>query len=47
VGKLADRLKMEIKDLRQRKQDLEAQLDQLDAELAHSREFSPEIVKAS
>ncbi len=47
VGKLADRLKMEIKDLRQRKQDLEAQLDQLESKLDHSSELSPEIVKAS
>ena len=47
VGKLADRLKMEIKALKERKGMLEIQVDQLEAKLAHSSELSPEIVKAS
>ena len=47
VGKLADRLKMEIKALKERKGMLEIQVDQLEAKLAHSNELSPEIVKAS
>ena len=47
VGKLADRLKMEIKDLKERKGLLEIQVDQLEAKLDHSSELSPEIVKAS
>ena len=47
IGKLADRLKMEIKDLKERKGMLEIQVDQLETKLAHSRELSPEIVKAS
>jgi len=47
VGKLADRLKMEIKDLRKRKLDLETQVDQLEAALAHSGPLSPETVKVS
>jgi len=42
VGKLADRLKMEIKELKGGKLDLESQIDQLEAELAHSSELSPE-----
>ena len=47
VGKLADRLKMEIKALKERKGMLEIQVDQLKTKLAHSSELSPEIVKAS
>ncbi len=47
VGKLADRLKMEIKDLKERKGMLEIQVDQLETKLALSRGLSPEIVKAS
>ena len=47
VGKLADRLKMEIKDLRQQKRDLGTQIDQLEAKLAHSSALSPETVKVS
>ncbi len=47
VGKLADRLKIEVKDLRQRKGDLETQIDQLEAKLAHSSELTPEAVKVS
>ncbi len=47
VGKLADRLKLEIKDLRQRKGDLETQIDHLEAELAHSSALSRDTVKAS
>ena len=47
VGKLADRLKMEIKALKERKGMLEIQVDQLETKLAHSSELSPEIVKAS
>ena len=47
VGKLADRLKLEIKDLRQRKLDLETQVDQLEAQLGHSSQLSPETAKAS
>ncbi len=47
VGKLADRLKLEIKDLRQRKLDLETQVDQLKTQLAHSSPLSPEAAKAS
>ncbi|MEE8462138.1 MAG: hypothetical protein V3S50_08450, partial [Acidobacteriota bacterium] len=47
VGKLADRLKMEIKALKERKGMLEIQVDQLEAKLAHSSELSPAIVKAS
>ena len=47
VGKLADRLKMEIKELKGRKRDLETQMDQLEAELAQRSEVSPEAVKVS
>ncbi|MCH8319577.1 MAG: bZIP transcription factor [Acidobacteria bacterium] len=47
VGKLADRLKMEIKELKGRKRDLETQIDQLEAELAQRSEVSPEAVKVS
>ena len=47
VGKLADRLKMEIKALKERKGMLEIQVDELKTQLAHSSELSPEIVKAS
>ncbi len=36
VGKLADRLKMEIKMLKGRKRDLETQIEQLEVKLAHS-----------
>ncbi len=34
VGKLADRLKMEIKELKGRKRDLEAQIDHMEEQLA-------------
>ena len=47
VGKLADRLKMEIKELKGRKRHLETQIDQLEAGLTHSRELSPETVEVS
>ena len=47
VGKLADRLKMEIQVLKGRKRDLETQVEQLEAELAHSNELSPGTVKVS
>jgi len=38
---------LEIKDLRQRKLDLETQVDQLKTQLAHSSPLSPEAAKAS
>ena len=47
VGKLADRLKMEIQVLKGRKRHLETQVEQLEAELAHSNELSPGTVKVS
>ena len=47
VGKLADRLKMEIQVLKGRKRDLETQVEQLEAKLAHSNELSPGTVKVS
>ncbi len=47
VGKLADRLKMEIKLLKERKRDLETQVDHLEAKLAHSSELSTETVRVS
>ncbi len=47
VGKLADRLKLEIKNLRQQKRDLETQIDKLETGLTHSRELSPKAVEVS
>ncbi len=47
VGKLAERLKTEIKVLKERKGILELQVDQLESQLAHSRQLSPETAKAS
>lgn len=47
VGKLADRLKTEIQVLKERKGILELQVDQLEAQLAHSSQLSPETAKAS
>ena len=47
VGKLADRLKTEIQVLKERKGILEIQVDQLEAQLAHSSQLSPETAKAS
>ncbi|MFB3141287.1 MAG: hypothetical protein ACE1Z2_00615 [Acidobacteriota bacterium] len=47
VGKLAERLKTEIKVLKERKGILEIQVDQLEAQLAHSSELSSETAKAS
>jgi len=47
VGKLAERLKTEIKVLKERKRDLETQIDRLETELAHQGEMSPETVKVS
>ncbi len=47
VGKLADRLKMEVKELKGGKRDLESQIDQLEAELAHSSELSRKTVEVS
>ncbi|MCH8016733.1 MAG: hypothetical protein IH917_08935 [Acidobacteria bacterium] len=47
VGKLADRLKTEIQVLKERKGILELQVDQLESQLAHSSQLSPETAKAS
>ncbi len=47
VGKLAERLKTEIQVLKERKGILEIQVDQLEAQLAHSSELSSETAKAS
>ena len=47
VGKLAERLKMEIKMLKERKRELETQVDHLEAQLAHSSAFSPETARVS
>jgi len=47
VGKLAERLKTEIQVLKERKGILEIQVDQLEAQLAHSSQLSPETAKAS
>ena len=47
VGKLADRLKTEIQLLKERKGILELQVDQLESQLAHSSQLSPETAKAS
>ncbi|TDI08205.1 MAG: hypothetical protein E2P08_04820 [Acidobacteria bacterium] len=47
VGKLAERLKTEIQVLKERKGILELQVDQLESQLAHSRQLSPETAKAS
>ncbi len=47
VGKLAERLKTEIKVLKERKRDLEDQIDHLETELAHRAEMTPETAKAS
>ena len=47
VGKLADRLKTEIQLLKERKGILELRVDQLESQLAHSSQLSPETAKAS
>lgn len=47
VGKLAERLKTEIQVLKERKGILEIQVDQLESQLAHSSQLSPETAKAS
>lgn len=47
VGKLAERLKTEIQVLKERKGILELQVDQLESQLAHSSQLSPETAKAS